>query len=203
MKKPDITALAALEMCLKLKGKTVLDVGSGTGQHAERFRATGWTATTVDLQEADIVGDFMEIDFGTQHFDIVWCAHILEHQQNVGLFLKKAISLLNPYGWLAITVPPMKSRVVGGHLAQFNAGILLYNLILAGIDCSAAKVKTYDYNVSVIVQNHEARFPPLKMDKGDIETLAEFFPMAVAQGFDGEIRSLNWTDDTGSSKDAL
>jgi SAM-dependent methyltransferase len=124
--------------------------------------------------------------------DAIWCCHVLEHQRNVGAFLEKCYRDLRLGGWLAITVPPMKPEIVGGHLTLWNAGLLLYNLILAGFDCREASVKTYDYNVSVIVRKSPAFIPELKMDFGDIEALAHCFPVPVCNSFDGNIGSVNW-----------
>ena len=80
----------------------------------------------------------------------------------------------------------------GGHLSLWNAGLLLYNLILAGFDCRSAAVKTYDYNVSVIVRKKAAPLPELTYDFGDIEKLSQFFPFEAKHGFDGNIESINW-----------
>jgi hypothetical protein len=83
---------------------------------------------------------------------LVWCSHVLEHQPNAGLFLAKLIRDCRDGGILAITVPPAKTEIVGGHVSLWNAGLLLYRLALTGIDCRDARVKTYGYNVSVIVR---------------------------------------------------
>ncbi len=170
---------------------TVLDVGSGPGLHAQVFRAAGKLVTTTDLRApCDVPGDFADLAFGA--FDVVWCSHVLEHQRNVGVFLEKCQQILSPRGLLAVTVPPMKPEIVGGHLTLWNAGLLLYNLVLAGFDCSAAEVLSEGYDVSVIVRRSDVDLPELRMDAGDIETLAPYFPVPVQQGFDGFIRSANW-----------
>ena len=181
----------ALNACLGLGVRTALDVGSGDGWHAARLRSAGIKVTTVSLKEgADIVGDYLKADCGK--FDLVWASHVLEHQPNPGLFLCKCFDDLAEDGWLCVTVPPLKHEIVGGHVSLWNAGILLYHLILAGFDCRAAKVKTYGYNISVLVQKRLAVLPPLAMDFGDIESLAGFFPMPVCNGFDGNIQEVNW-----------
>ena len=89
-------------------------------------------------------------------------------------------------------MPPMKDAIVGGHVSLWNAGMLIYRLVLAGFDCRQAAVKTYGYNISVVVRKRVAHLPELAMDAGDIERLAQFFPMPVAQDFDGRISQLNW-----------
>ena len=53
--------------------------------------------------------------------------------KTVYLFLKKVHSLLNEGGYLAIIVPPRKPFIVGGHVTIWNAGLVLYNLILASL----------------------------------------------------------------------
>ena len=177
----------ALDKLLGLDFHTVLDIGSGDGKHAEFLRNKGKNVTTLDFTNADICGDFLKVD--VPEVDLVWCCHVLEHQPNVGLFLQK---ILNISKWTCITVPPAKKEIVGGHLTLWNAGLLLYNLVLAGFDCSNAMIKTYGYNISVIVENKRRPDISLKMDYGDIETLSAYFPFDAKQGFNGEIEEINW-----------
>jgi hypothetical protein len=117
---------------------------------------------------------------------------VLEHQRNPGAFLDKVRRDLRPGGWLVVTVPPMKREIVGGHVTLWNAGLLLYQLILAGFDCREAAVRSYAYNVTVITRNRPVQLPWLAHDEGDIERLAEFFPNGAHQGFNGDIERLNW-----------
>ena len=167
---------------------SVLDVGAGNGSHANMFKELGKDVKTVDFKDADFNGDYLNLEVG--QYDLIWCCHVLEHQPNVNQFLTKLYKDLNR--WLVITVPPLKSEIVGGHLTIWNAGLLLYNLILAGVDCSQAMVKTYGYNISVIVEKKKAILPLLSYDFGDIEMLNKFFPFDAKQGFDGYIKELNW-----------
>lgn len=189
----DSFAGIAFDRCLELPDvATILDIGSGDGEHARAFRAAGKKVTTISLrQPADLIGDYMEMTELDQ-FDLIWASHVLEHQRNPGVFLEKCRRHLKPGGWLAVTVPPLKHEIVGGHVGLYNAGILLYHLILAGFDCSKAAVRTYGYNISVIVRNVPATLPMLSHDCGDIERLAHLFPLPVKQGFDGAIKELNW-----------
>jgi hypothetical protein len=171
--------------------KTILDVGSGGGQHAKVMRAAGRVVTTISLiPPADYIGDYLTYN-GPQH-DAVWASHVLEHQQNVGLFLRKCFSDLRDNGVFAVTVPPLKHAVVGGHLNLFNCGTLLYNLIVSGFDCSEARVAQYGYNISVIVRKKPFTLPNLIYDSGDINKLKDFFPLPVGDGFDGENLKVNW-----------
>ena len=181
----------AFKKLLTLDFNTVLDIGSGVGEHAKAFRENNKEVTTLDFANADINGDFLTTPVGT--YDCVWASHVLEHQLNVGIFLKKCFLALKDNGIMAITVPPARPEIVGGHLTIWNAGLVLYNLIRAGFDCARASVKCYGYNISVIVRKVEANLPKLKMDYGDIELLSKFFPFNAVHGFDGNITEVNWS----------
>ena len=184
----------ALEKLLREPGvHEVLDVGSGEGLQAALMQEAGMDVTTISLlPPADFIGDYA--DWKGKPVDAIWACHVLEHQLNPGLFLAKCFKDLKSNGVLAVTVPPAKHEIVGGHVSLWNAGLVLYHLVMAGFDCTFARVKCYGYNVSVIVRKERAVAPKdLKMDAGDIEKLAHFFPFPVAQGFNGQITSLNWT----------
>lgn len=189
-----INALEALEKCLTLEFQSVLDVGAGGGIHSALFRDAKKKVSTCDIKPpADFVGKYTSLVM-PEKYDLIWCSHTLEHQLNVHTFLKKVSFDLKPGGYFAVTVPPLKNEIVGGHVSLWNPGLLLYNLILAGFDCSKAMVKTYGYNISVIVKYKPIVLPDLKMDFGDIETLAKYFPMPVTNGFNGQIEELNWSE---------
>ena len=191
-----LKANLALEKLISSDAQLILDIGSGTGEHAQLMSDAGKTVVTNNLYEpADVVGDFNQIGFVNSQFDAIWCSHVLEHQPNVNKFLRKCKDVLKDDGILAITVPPRKDGIVGGHLTLWNAGLLLYNLIAAGFDCSGASVKTYGYNISVVVRKKAVPievYDKLNMDKGDIEMLAPYFPIPAKQGFNGNIDEVNW-----------
>ena len=184
----------AFDKLLTMDFNTVLDIGSGKGEHAQGFRNAGKEVTTISLvPPSDIIGDYLQTSITwTESFDCIWASHVLEHQPNVGEFLEKCYRDLKPDGILAVTVPPRKDSIVGGHLSLWNAGLLLYNLIIAGFDCSEASVKTYGYNISVIVRKKKAEHGKLIFDRGDIETISHLFPMEVEHGFNGELKEVNW-----------
>jgi SAM-dependent methyltransferase len=179
------------------KNSLVLDVGSGQKEkHAELIRQAGHTVETVDFYDNNTyTGDYNSLEI-KKVYDGIWCAHCLEHQLNVQSFLKKIKSNLKEGGWLAITVPPLKHQIVSGHLSLWNAGLLLYNLIIAGFNCEDAKVKTYDYNISIVVKNKSFELPQLNYNYGDLITLYDYFPKQLERNkkgfFDGQIKEVNW-----------
>lgn len=165
----------------------VLDIGSGDCEQAKFLRSRGLEVVTLDNKfDADITGDFNTVPI-TESFPSVHCAHTLEHQRNPGVFLDKIYRVLRDGGWLCITVPPLKHQIVGGHVTLWNAGLLVYNLVLAGFDCSSAFVKAEGYDISVVVQKRPADLAGIRMAAGDIELLAKYFPWPdVRQGFYGD-----------------
>jgi 2-polyprenyl-3-methyl-5-hydroxy-6-metoxy-1,4-benzoquinol methylase len=206
---PDVRAIrsgVALSHLLTFRDvQTILDVGSGGGEQALRMAKAGRQVQCVDygtsvyvqnspvINEADshpniqkTICDFMEFS-SEEQYDLVWCSHVLEHQVNANLFLKKCLSHTKNEGWLAVTVPPLKHQIVGGHVSLWNAGLLLYQLVHAGNDCSSAIIMNYDYNVSVIVRKAPIALPALDWDSGDIDRLAKFFPPECHEGFDGRM----------------
>jgi SAM-dependent methyltransferase len=185
-------ACEALDRFIAEHPGRVLDIGSGRGEHAIIMRKAGLDVTCVDIgYEPDIRGNYMDVACGL--YDSIWCSHVLEHCTNVGDFLAKVRRELDLGGLLCITVPPYRPRLVGGHINLFTEGTLVYNLILAGFDCSKARVGVYGYNISVLVRNLPAILPDdLAYDKGDIERLAKFFPWPVHQAIDGHLGSVRW-----------
>jgi SAM-dependent methyltransferase len=198
---PKLKSKEALDRILKIidTNSIVLDIGAGAEQiHAKVFRKNRHTVDTVDFfPESTYVGDFNLIEINKQ-YDVVWASHCLEHQLNVNLFLKKVHSVVKNNGYAVITVPPLKHKIVGGHVSLWNAGLLIYNLVLAGFDCSNIQIKQYGYNISAIVQKTDRKIPfeLLEYDTKDLETLNRFFPKDVTYEknciFNGDIEILNW-----------
>ncbi len=86
-------------------------------------------------------------------------------------------------------------------MSLWNAGLLLYRLVLAGVNCKDAHIKTYDYDISVIVSVKEIIDVRDKLvyDMGDLRTIREylpsglkFFPSEHDDPYYGNIDKLNW-----------
>ena len=181
--------------------ETVLDIGGADGFHAIRFAGMGKKVTMVDLSPTlpDALGvDILACDYlkaYTREKDLIWCCHTLEHQPNPQLFLAKIRSDLKEGGFLAIIVPPAKQDIVSGHLTLWNAGLVLYHLVLAGFDCRDARILENGYNISVIIRKKSIEVPHLKWDVGDLTSLRAFFPAEIEfenDSFNGDIKRLNW-----------
>lgn len=174
--------------------ETVLDIGCGQCKYSNKFLSHGKKVTATDFaafEDYVQVGNYNEMVF--EEHDAIWCSHVLEHQVDTHTFLKKLISECKEGGVIAINVPPLKHQIVGGHVSLWNSGLLLYRLILAGIDCREARVGQYGYNLSVVVKKKSIDLPHLTYGNGDIEKLAPYFPMPVKQGFNGNSLNINWS----------
>ena len=182
---------------------SVLDIGAGSGDHANLMAAYGKHVTAIDFgvskyaeRRSDcnyelVIGDFMAYPF-EKKFDCIWASHVLEHQPNVGKFIQRCLSLVKECGIIAVTVPPLNDRIVGGHLTLWNPGLLLYNFAFNGVDCRNASIKTYHYNITFIVNAKKRPSVHLDYDSGDINRLKEFLPEFCHEGFDGRIEEWNW-----------
>ena len=199
----DFRGKKIIEKLLEKDFQFVLDVGSGKKECANFLKSCGKTVYTNgytnginSLDLYDYVGDFNLIKYDRK-FDSVICSHVLEHQLNPNIFLKNIIACTKEGGYITIIVPPRKPFIIGGHVSIWNAGLILYHLILAGIDCSKeCHIKQYDYNIGIIVKNIKIEEDILKIisyDGGDIDNyLKKYFPLNVYDGFNGDIMELNW-----------
>lgn len=176
--------------------ETVLDVGAGAGVHARVLHDFGKKVTKLDFgtsvyaqrTEKDgirtILADINKVELN-ETFDCIWASHVLEHQPNVGHFLQRLKLWTKPEGIMAISVPPAKFTLVGGHLSLWTPGLLVYNLVMNGIDCSDAKVLHYGYNITAIIRNRHIEPADLHYDTGDVNRLAAFMPEGFREGMDG------------------
>lgn len=202
----------ALTRAVKLKDvKDILDIGSGEGLHAEKFLKSGKMVTCIDYGKSiyfdkkskninAIVGDYINYRF-KKKFDLLWLSHVLEHQSNPGQFLEKCYSDIKLGGYIMISVPPRKECIVGGHVTFFNPGILLYQLVLAGFDCSESEICCYGYNISILAKKTESTIDKsiLSYDAGDISIIKHLLPKKLKYSkhindisFNGKIKKYNW-----------
>lgn len=187
-----------------LSFESVIDIGSGEGRQKLYFESCGKKVSTCDFSinngahcnnqknKYDYVGDFVTLNI-PRKFDLVFSSHVLEHQRNVGLFLEKKKEVCKDNGFICTIVPIRKPFVTGGHCSIWNPGLLLYNLILAGVDCSECYLKQTDYDICVIVKNKQIDLKKenLTYDMGDVNKLMKYFPFELTEPFNGDIMHIN------------
>ena len=188
---------------------TIADIGPGRSPVSTNWLLKqGKKVFSYDLEDYNkikhpnhkfIKGDFTQWSpeyYGdNSKYDAVLASHVLEHQQNTGLFLHFLHSILKDNGTLFIAVPPHKERIVGGHVTiGWSIGILMYNLILSGFDVRNGRFKKEGYNIIGFVGKEKRPLPKLTYDSGDIDRLKDFFPndKYFKERFKGDIDSWNW-----------
>jgi SAM-dependent methyltransferase len=194
----------------------VLDIGMGGGQitaalarRVKRVVGTGvesssYGVTAAELRRAGIEaveGVVEHLPFGSDSFDGVVMAHVLEHVPNLGLALNEARRVLRPNGLLCVFVPPREDAVLGGHIAVgWNIGQLMYVLAVHGFDTALGNYVRFGYNICAFVRPDARPLPRLRHDFGDLRTLADAqrFPVPIGnadpqvEAFNGELAALNW-----------
>jgi SAM-dependent methyltransferase len=131
--------IEALDACVALRGKTLLEIGSGYGVSlaiiTKQFHAdaTGiepaslgfddsfhgareiMAANQLDpLRIVDATGE--NLPFGDASFDVVYSNNVLEHTTNPALVLREAARVLRPGGTLYVEIPNYLSYYEGHYL---------------------------------------------------------------------------------------
>jgi SAM-dependent methyltransferase len=198
-----------LEQTSKFSFKSVLDIGAGDGFASRFFLTQGKdvTATGFDMDSylslplPDNVRLVRDVDicamsiFPDASFDAVWCSHVLEHVQNPGQALGEIRRVLKSQGMLFLIVPEYAPVLVGGHVCTgWNVGTLMYNLVLSGFNVRQGEFINHCWNVCGFVTRGETPSVELRSDKGDIETLAGYFPQEanVHQHMDAFLPMVRW-----------
>jgi SAM-dependent methyltransferase len=118
-------------------------------------------------------------------FDCVMSSHVIEHIPNLDDYIDKHFSLLKDDGVFCILFPKPKGQIVGGHVHIYNMGLILYNLVRNGIDCSKAKMVAKGHTLGVMSQYKKFDLPVLKSNRYDIDLLSKYFPFNAKHAFDG------------------
>jgi len=171
--------------------ETVLDIGSGTGEHARFLRLFGKRVCTCNLfPPADWVGDFLDAPI-EKSFDVIWCSHMLEHQRNPGLVLDKIYQLLKEDGIFALSLPHHPPpRLVPGHLSTWSLALACQHLVQAGFDCREISALS-SYELSLIVRKSKEG-PKIAKTEPAWPEIEKYLPSVLEVGADLEISSLNW-----------
>lgn len=122
------------------RGRTLLDVGCGTGHFVESAISEGWHGKGIDLASGAVrlaekrgipcsLTDFFELTPAKETFDVLVMAEFIEHVPSPGRFLSHAETLLKHGGLLYLTTPNLDSltrRLAGEHWPVFHPEHLSY-----------------------------------------------------------------------------
>ncbi len=99
------------------EGRSLLDIGCGTGLNSERLSSKGYEITGVDISAVAIeqyrsrgfrghVEDVTRgMSFQSASFDVVFAADVIEHLVDIELFGKEVFRVLKPGGILVLSTP--------------------------------------------------------------------------------------------------
>jgi SAM-dependent methyltransferase len=137
-------------------GRTLLDVGCGAGYLVERAALGGWEASGVEIGDWALaaaarrgvknlfVGELKDLGFADEHFDVVYCAQVLEHLKQPMELLKEVKRILRPGGVFYADLPNYRTlSILAGrddwymnyppqHLNYFTPATLRRCLVRAG-----------------------------------------------------------------------
>ena len=130
---------------------SLLDIGSGRGDHLAAFAELGFDVTGVDIQakSAELAGTFrveiVDLDaeplpFEPASFDFLFSKSVLEHLENAASFLAEARPVLRPGGTIAVFTPSWEhtyKRIFYSeytHRRPFTRQSLAEALLLAGFE---------------------------------------------------------------------
>ena len=191
---------AAAEFVCARRPRNLIDVGAGGLLHSVHFASEGIETTAVDfgssvyaaersgdfalLPLTVIDGDFLSIEL-PERYEILFCSHTLEHQPNIGKFLRACIDSVQQDGFLVFVLPYPHWDLQGGHVAQLSPKSVIYNLALMGLDCSESMSFDSHGEFTVVVRKigtFDVSERNLTFDKGDIAKLSDKLPAEVTEG---------------------
>jgi ubiquinone/menaquinone biosynthesis C-methylase UbiE len=114
--------IEAITFCLDVRGKHVLEVGSGTGHDSVELSSLGANAVALDLTQVAleltretaaennapvdlIVGDTLKLPFRTGAFDLVFSQGLIEHFSDPAPVIREQTRVIRSGGYLLVDVP--------------------------------------------------------------------------------------------------
>lgn len=134
-----------------LKGRTILDVGSGLCVFLQRMRELGWQGTALDPDERAarharevvgvdaICGDFFETQL-EEPFDVLTLNKVLEHVEDPVAMLAKASCLVQDDGFVYVEVPDgeFAARDGKGREEFFIEHLHVFSMVSTQLVCQRA-----------------------------------------------------------------
>ena len=147
----------------------VLDVGGGDGKLMRAFTDAGWTSFAVDYNTEPVLGvtrlgnTLADVPAGAQ-FDVLVCAHVLEHVVDPLALARRMAALLEPGGRLYAEIPleiwrgtPVEADPLT-HLSYFTSASLIRLLQAAGLSVRVARERWATYGENVLEVAHAVAF---------------------------------------------
>lgn len=174
----------------KIKSGRVLDIGAATGLFLSNFKKGNWEIEGTDISKiaAKIaknkyglvikIGDFLDIKYPTNYFDLVTFNNVLEHLYKPKETLVKVHKVLKKGGTVLITVPNLDSfgsklfknswyaLDVPRHLYHFTPSTLKKMIVDSGFKIVKVRHGYFYHNFPVLFESFRRRFSPRIQMKG-------------------------------------
>ncbi|MDP3352297.1 MAG: class I SAM-dependent methyltransferase [Flavobacteriaceae bacterium] len=200
VKKNAIANKVSLINSLNTSSKTVLDIGTGTGDFLLACNNNGWSVTGIepncnarilaqekflqfsDNESPNIFYDSLKI-LQESHlgnpvkFDVITMWHVLEHVPDVENYIKQLKSLLKPKGTIIVAVPNFKS---------YDA--FYYGKFWAAFDVPRHLSHFSKKSINVLFGNEKmevTKIFPMKMDSFYVSLLSEKYKTGKMNYFKG------------------
>jgi len=180
----------------KYKFKTAIDVGCGKGDFFKYLndKKVNVEGTGIDMMDDKdlIYKDFNYVNCNFSNYesdetyDLIFSSHTIEHNPDTESFIKNFFKLGDDKGLFCLIWPPPKPLIVGGHVHIFNLGLMLYNIIRTGIDCSKVEIFKSGYNLCIMGEYKKIEIKELTYNRFEIDILKKYFPFNARQAFDGD-----------------
>lgn len=176
--------------CKISKGR-ILDVGAATGLFLRNFKNKKWEIEGTDVSKIAIdyakekygiklkLGDFIDIKFQENYFDVITFNNVLEHVYKPKETLIKVHKVLKDGGMVLITVPNLDSigltlfkqnwyaLDVPRHFYHFTPTILKKMLIESGFKDVKVRHGYFYHNFPVLFESFRKKFSPRIQMKND------------------------------------
>lgn len=177
----------------KKSGK-ILDIGSGLGLFLSKFKEKDWDVLGTDISHdignyskkifgiEVLIGDFVNIRFPNNHFDLITMNGVFEHIYNPKETLLKTKKLLKKEGLLVIVIPNIESLGYlihrknwhqfqpGRHIYHFSPKTITRILVDCGFRIDEINHTYWAHNYYSLFENIRFRFSPRfeKAEKGGL-----------------------------------
>lgn len=183
--------LGCLASAVDLRGRSVLEIGAGRGFFLQLLQRAGAQALGIEpgrdnahfwkAKGVTVINDFFPGPLRYEKFDVVTGFAVLEHVEDVQLFLASVRNHLVDNGLAVFAVPDCELYVADGdpgmllheHWSYFTASTLRNVFALAGFDVREVRRASYGGLLYIIASRGQAR-SAVSISQSDFEAAKSF-----------------------------
>jgi ubiquinone/menaquinone biosynthesis C-methylase UbiE len=150
----------------------LLDVGCGIGYFLYLAKKNGYQVEGADISawagnyakkhfDVNVItGNFLEIEFKENYYDVITIWQTIEHLPEPGLFLEKIYHMLKPGGFFCLATPDTDSWIAKFYKKLWNCYIPDEHICLFNFRSMKVILERFSFNPIVIKRIHERQFIP-------------------------------------------